>query len=525
MRSPEDPTTHRNRWQRRCNQLDVHYDVLSYRHLEKGVSFANSFYNSLNANYKILSCNLGGTASNFDRLILPYEIKIINGLSVAFIGVSDTDTFSKNDPYINLNGIAPVVSTGDARITALLATRALAAAKGAKAFVALVNASLSWPLDSNGNQVTTGNPVGDIMTIASDSTLQGKIDIVLGGRSVISWTGMVGTTLVNVATYGLSNYGRIQFYYNAILGAVQIKNSVIVNVAQATAASTLMANLLKPYSSVYYQTANRVISMISDIVCDFDTGRANIVDRCGENTLGNMWADAFKTVLSVDGSLYSVWNSSCDMFPVMNPTFLPQNNKMQRNIPAYQNAPGYMNGPNYTITMGDIRAASCTDEVLTISITAAQLYIVVETAALGGYIYTMGGFTYTVDMSQAAGSAVTNLHCTATGVYLNRADNNTVYKIAVGAMEYSIIAVVLNINPFSNSIQSGMTHIDILIKFFALRSYYSPAFDGRINNTTPSNYFTAHPNIAPFPITGSTPLLLKAAICNYQAARIAARGW
>lgn len=230
------------------------------------------------ANFPYVAANVVDVATN-QPILPPYDIEVVNGVPIGFIGVALTDT-----PNIVMpSGVAGLKFTDESE--AINKYSAELKAQGVKTIIVLAH-------DPSSSNKDGSNPVGELVDIANK--VDDEVDVLFGGHNHAYTNTMVdGKLLVQSYSYGTA-FSDVDLVINPKTKDVESKKAEIV---------TTYRNSITPDAKIKQMLDAYVANVgpiLNEVIGTTPSPISRTANAAGESALGNMIADAMRTQTGTD---------------------------------------------------------------------------------------------------------------------------------------------------------------------------------------------------------------------------------
>ncbi len=366
------------------NKAGFDADALGNHNFDAGLDRLNEQVAA--ADFQYLAANLHDPEDEL-RGVAPYTVFAVDGVKVGVVGLTNPEAPSLVSP-----GNFGSIEVTDPAAAAERA-RKMAKKEGARTFVALTHSGITGTDEA-------GNPSGPLLDLAEE--LDG-FDLILGDHTDVQFAGRVGDALVVENKSRGATYAATTLTINRNNGKVQAAESefVVPLVSGVTPDAEIEADL----DELRVELAAIFDEDVADVTSVLPRGGTPAVERVQEVAIGNITTDALRETY---GTQIAFTNGGGLRSPLPS-SYLPLDTSLRRPTP------GYAAGPPFDVVIGDVYTLlPFGNEALTRTVTGAQLWSALELsvgsipAAFGGFLQ-ISGFEFTYDVSQPAGSRVTEV--------------------------------------------------------------------------------------------------------------------
>ena len=212
-------------------------------------------------------------------ILPPYIVKKVNGMPIAFVGVTLTET-----PTIVMpSGVSTIEFTDEAEAI----DKAVAELKDQKVEAIIVLAHAEGTLDNNTQKVT-----GKLLEIAN--SIDDEVDVIFAGHSHTSLNAIVdGKLIVESNSNGIA-FSDVDLEIDPLTKDIVTKKAEIVTTYQdSIQPDAQVTQFVGQYEEKVAPDVNRIISTAKDTITRTQNG-------AGESALGNLIADAQRWKMGTD---------------------------------------------------------------------------------------------------------------------------------------------------------------------------------------------------------------------------------
>ncbi|WP_394137793.1 bifunctional 2',3'-cyclic-nucleotide 2'-phosphodiesterase/3'-nucleotidase [Cytobacillus oceanisediminis] len=375
------------------------------------------------ANFPYVAANVVDSVTK-EPILAPYEIKEVNGVPIAFIGIAYSDTPSIVTP----SGTAGVEFTDEAE--AINKYTAELKKQGIKSIVVVTHNPAKSALDGS-------NPQEELVDIAN--AVDDEVDVLFGGHNH-QYTNTVvdGKLLVQSYSYGTA-FSDVDLTIDPVTKDIVAKKAEIVNTTRDIEPDVEIKQMLDTYIADVAPILNEVIGYTS-------TGISRDTNADGESPMGNLIADS---MIEQTGTDFAFMNSG---------------------------------GVRASIDAGEITWKEAFtvqpfgNDLVTLTLTGAQIKELFEQQwGSKERIMHVSGLKVTYDSSKEAGDRIVSLvKSDGTDIDPNKEYTVTVNNyMADGGDGYSVL-----LNGKNRTVD--IVDLDALINYIKAREEINPAVEGRI---------------------------------------------